>query len=972
MAKVRVYELARELDMESKELVDKLNAGGMIIKNYMSTLDEQSIAKARKIVSGIVSQVVEEKRIKSTVIRRRKKVVKVEQPSPEIPEGEEPLIVSIEVEGAEPPLEIAVEPEEKIAQEKPAEEEVPREIPSQEAVTEKHPAEDVPPREQISSEPIETIGAGKEFPTETIDQETAMPAPLEQSHKEAPSKETAAPENIAEAGLQEEESVMGAEESGPAKDLTTEKAAEDIRTPKTKAKKSKKRKTSQPARIIKLPEEGPLKDLLVRQEKEARHETVVPAEPEKISTQPESETRPVPGKWSPSPKITGALDDEKTSKTKQEKPSAKKKSKKKVITDDSASDDGFKRRKKEVYERSDLYGGRSKKAKGKARGGKKGGEVVRKLKQTEITTPKALKRKIRVQESVTVMELAKAMGVKATDLIKRLIALGTMVNITQSIDFDTAAVVADVLGFELELDTFEEQDYFTGTEDRPEDLLPRPPVVTIMGHVDHGKTSLLDYIRNSNIIGGESGGITQHIGAYYVKMDRGDIVFLDTPGHAAFTAMRARGAKITDLIVLVVAADDGVMPQTKEAINHARAAGIPIVVAVNKMDKPDADPERVKRELAELNLSPEDWGGETLYGHISAKTGEGVEDLLGQISLQAEMLELRGNPNKEASGTVIEAELDKSKGPVATVLIKAGTLHKGDYFVCGEHFGRVRAMLDHRGKRLQEATPSIPVALYGISGVPMAGDNFIVVKDEKTAKQIMEHRKEKSKTPDTGKKGIVSLDDLFERIREGGVKELNIVLKADVQGSAEALSESLIKQSTDAVKLNIIHSATGAIAESDVMLSAASGAIIIGFNVRANPRVAALAEKEKVDIRYYDVIYNAINDVRLAMSGLLEPVLQERVVGHANIKEIFKVPKVGAIAGCQVTDGKIDRKAKIRLLRDDVVVFDGKIASLRRFKEDAKEVLSGYECGIGLENFNDVKPGDIFEVYEVDEVAAEL
>ncbi|HIJ40690.1 MAG TPA: translation initiation factor IF-2 [Deltaproteobacteria bacterium] len=666
------------------------------------------------------------------------------------------------------------------------------------------------------------------------------------------------------------------------------------------------------------------------------------------------------------------MDDEKTSKTRQEKPSAKKKGKKKTVIDDSPSDDGFKRRKKEVYERSDLYGGRSKKTKGKAKGGKKGGEVVRKLKQTEITTPKALKRKIRVQEFVTIMELAKAMGVKAPDLIKRLIALGTMVNITQAIDFDTASVVADVLGFELELDTFKEGDYFTGTEDRAEDLLPRPPVVTIMGHVDHGKTSLLDFIRNSNIIGGESGGITQHIGAYYVTMDRGDIVFLDTPGHAAFTAMRARGAKITDLIVLVVAADDGVMPQTKEAINHAKAAGIPIVVAVNKMDKPDADPEKVKRELAELNLSPEEWGGETLYGHISAKTGEGVEGLLGLISLQAEMLELRGNPNKEASGTVIEAELDKSKGPVATVLIKAGTLHKGDHFVCGEFFGRVRAMLDHRGKRVLEATPSVPVALYGISGVPMAGDNFIVVKDEKTAKQIMEHRKEKSKTPDSGKKGLVSLDDLFERIREGGVKELNIVLKADVQGSAEALSESLTKQSTDAVKLHVIHSATGAIAESDVMLAAASGAIIIGFNVRANPRVAALAEKEKVDIRYYDVIYNAINDIRLAMVGLLEPLLQERVVGHANIKEIFKVPKVGAIAGCQVTDGKIDRKAKIRLLRDDVVVFDGKIASLRRFKEDAKEVMSGYECGIGLENFNDVKPGDIFEVYEVDEVAAEL
>ena len=961
MAKVRVYELARELDMESKELVDKLNAGGLVIKNYMSTLDEETSAKARKIVSGIVSQVVEEKRIKSTVIRRRKKVVKVEQPSPEISEMEETLIDRTEKEGAELPLEKEFEPEKRTSLEEPAKEEIPQEIPSQETLAEEHPSGKTPQEEQIPSEPTEAKRA----------EEETSPR-LEESAKEETSKETAATEIMEEAGAPKGEPAIGTEEPGPAHDLTTEKATEPIRGPKPKPKKGKKKKTAQPARIIKLAEDGPLKDFLARQEKEALSETVVPAEPQKISVQPKIDIPPGPGKWAPSTKITGALDDEKTSKTKQEKPSAKKKGKKKTVIDDSPSDDGFKRRKKEVYERSDLYGGRSKKTKGRAKGGKKGGEVVRKLKQTEITTPKALKRKIRVQEFVTIMELAKAMGVKATDLIKRLIALGTMVNITQAIDFDTASVVADVLGFELELDTFKEGDYFTGTEDRAEDLLPRPPVVTIMGHVDHGKTSLLDFIRNSNIIGGESGGITQHIGAYYVTMDRGDIVFLDTPGHAAFTAMRARGAKITDLIVLVVAADDGVMPQTKEAINHARAAGIPIVVAVNKMDKPDAEPEKVKRELAELNLSPEEWGGETLYGHISAKTGEGVEELLGLISLQAEMLELRGNPNKEASGTVIEAELDKSKGPVATVLIKAGTLHKGDHFVCGEYYGRVRAMLDHRGKRVLEATPSVPVALYGISGVPMAGDNFIVVKDEKTAKQIMEHRKEKSKTPDSGKKGLVSLDDLFERIREGGVKELSIVLKADVQGSAEALSESLTKQSTDAVKLHVIHSATGAIAESDVMLAAASGAIIIGFNVRANPRVAALAEKEKVDIRYYDVIYNAINDIRLAMVGLLEPLLQERVIGHANIKEIFKVPKVGAIAGCQVTDGKIDRKAKIRLLRDDVVVFDGKIASLRRFKEDAKEVMSGYECGIGLENFNDVKPGDIFEVYEVDEVAAEL
>ena len=989
MAKVRVYELARELDMESKELVDKLNAGGMIIKNYMGTLDEASIAKARKIVSGMVSQVVEEKRIKSTVIRRRKKVIKVEQPPPEMPE-EEANIDSVEELEVEPPKE-DMEPEESISpeepvgelpqeksseetvsEEPPTEETVSEEPPTEETVSEEPPTEETLPEEQIPSESIETEKTEEEIPSEKgqIEPELETPPHFEESEKEESTKDPIEEETLKQSKSPKEEPVAETEKKG--QDLTDEKTPETVKKPKQKSKKGKKKKVAMPARIIKRPEEGPLKDLLARQEKEALARKIASAEAKKTPAKPAKRTPPAAGKRMPPPGMAKGLEKKAPLIINPDKPPSRKKGKRKPGADASPSDTGFKRRKKEVYERSDLYGGKSKKSRGKGKGRKKGREVVRKLKQTEITTPKALKRKIKVQEFVTIPELAKAMGTKATDLIKRLMELGTMVNITQSIDFDTASVVADVLGFELELDTFEEGDYFPETEDRQEDLVPRPPVVTIMGHVDHGKTSLLDYIRNSNIIGGESGGITQHIGAYYVKMEGGDIVFLDTPGHAAFTAMRARGAKITDLIVLVVAAEDGVMPQTKEAINHARAAGIPLVVAVNKIDKPDADPERVKRELAELDLAPEEWGGETLYGHISAKTGEGIEDLLGLISLQAEILELRGNPNKQASGTVVEAELDKSKGPVATILVKDGSLHKGDHFVCGEHHGKVRAMLDHRGRRIQIAEPSVPVALYGISGVPMAGDNFMVVKDEKTAKQIMEHRKEKSKKQDPGKQGVVSLDELFERIKEGEVKELNIVLKADVQGSAEALAESLTKQSTEAIKLNIIHSATGAIAESDVMLATASGAIIIGFNVRANPRVAALAEKEKVDIRYYDVIYNAINDIRLAMVGLLEPVLQERVTGHANIKEIFKVPKVGSVAGCQVTDGKIDRKSKIRLLRDDVVVFDGKIASLRRFKEDAKEVQSGYECGIGLENFNDVKPGDVFEVYEVDEIAAEL
>jgi translation initiation factor IF-2 len=522
------------------------------------------------------------------------------------------------------------------------------------------------------------------------------------------------------------------------------------------------------------------------------------------------------------------------------------------------------------------------------------------------------------------------------------------------------------------LDQFELEKVIAEVDDKPEDLEPRPPVVTIMGHVDHGKTSLLDYIRQSNIMEGESGGITQHIGAYYVERDGGDIVFLDTPGHEAFTAMRARGAKVTDIIVLVVAADDGVMPQTKEAVNHARAAEIPIIVAVNKIDKANAQPDKVKRELAELELVPEEWGGDTIFGAISAKTGEGVNELLELIHLQSEILELKVNSNKPARGTIIEAKLDKTRGPVATVLIQSGTLKKGDYFICGDCSGRVRAMLNNRGRRVAEAGPSVPVEIYGISGVPMAGDVLIAVEDEKTARQVMSHRREQTKAREMAQRGIVSLDDLFDRIKEGEVKELNIVLKADVQGSLEALSDSLVKQSTPEVKLGVIHGSTGGITETDVMLASASGAIIIGFNVRANPRVVEVAERENVDIRYYDVIYNAIQDIRNAMAGLLEPVLKEDVIGRAEVKEVFRVPRIGAVAGCYVTDGHVERNAQARLLREEVVIYDGKLASLRRFKDDVKEVQTGYECGIGLEGFQDIKNGDVFEIYLVREEKAEL
>ncbi|TET87792.1 MAG: translation initiation factor IF-2 [Desulfobacteraceae bacterium] len=859
MAKVRVYELAKELSIDSKELVEKLLGGGMSIKNYMSTLDEDAVLKAKEITSGVISEFIEERRIKPTVIRRRRKIKKVEA---EIP---------------------AAKAEEEAGKER---------------------VEDLKPEELQEEERLGEAVAG-----EGVLEKEGLPA--QKAEPEIPVEEA-----------------------------------------KVKPKKTKKKKIERPARIIKRAEEGPLKEVLPKrvEKREPR-----PPAPRQIPVEP------VKAAWEAAETVKPETPPEKGKKKKKEKAQ-----KKEVEVRDT-----FRRRKREVYEKADLYAGRGPRRKGKM-GGRRGKEVVKTGKQTEITVPKAIKRRIKVQETVTIAELGKAMGTKAVELIKRLMTLGVTSNINQPIDFESASVVADEFGYELELDTFEEEHLFAETEDRAEDLVPRPPVITIMGHVDHGKTSLLDYIRKSNIIGRESGGITQHIGAYYVKTESGDIVFLDTPGHEAFTAMRARGARVTDLIVLVVAADDGVMPQTKEAINHARAAKIPIVVAVNKIDKPEANPEKVQRELAELDLSPEEWGGDTIFGNISAKTGEGVDEFLSLLSLQSEMLELKGNPDKPARGVIIEAKLDKSKGPVATVLIKNGTLRRGDHFICGEKYGRVRAMLDQRGKKMKSAGPAMPAEIYGISGVPMAGDEFIGVQDEKTAKQVIEHRKEKSKRKVVGRKGLVSLDDLFERIKEGDVKELNIVLKTDVQGSLEAVGDSLVKQSTEEVKLNIIHSATGAITESDVMLASASGAIIIGFNVRVNPRVSDVAEKENVDIRYYDVIYNVVKDIRLAMAGLLEPIYKEHVIGRADVKEVFRIPKVGSIAGCYVTDGHVVRNANVRLLRDDVVIFDGKLASLRRFKEDAKEVQNGYECGIGLENFQDIKSGDVFEVYEIEEVEAEL
>src|SRR3989338_362857 len=597
---------------------------------------------------------------------------------------------------------------------------------------------------------------------------------------------------------------------------------------------------------------------------------------------------------------------------------------------------------------------------------------ARELKKTEITVPKATKRIIKIADAISVGDLSQRLSVKAGDIIKKLMSLGIMATINQFIDVDAATLVAGDFGYEVESIAPQEEILLEETAETKGELKLRPPVVTVMGHVDHGKTTLLDAIRKTNVAGGEAGGITQHIGAYHVHLDKGDITFLDTPGHEAFTAMRARGAKVTDIVVLVVAADDGVMPQTIEAINHAKAAKVPIIVAINKIDLPTAEPKRIKQALTEYGLVPEDWGGDTIFAEVSAKKGLGIKELLELILLQAEVLELKANPEGSAKGAIIEAKLDKGRGPVATVLIHEGTVKTGDAFVSGVHSGRVRAMINDWGKKLEDAGPSMPIEILGFSGVPEVGDVFSIVKDEATAKQIGAIRLKKKQEAELKKTAKISLDELYQKIKDGEVKELGIVVKGDVQGSVVAVKEVLGKLPTAAIKINIIHSAVGGVTEGDVMLAAASNAIVIGFNVRPEHKAQNLAEKEGVDLRLYSIIYELADDVKKAMEGMLAPTLKETVLGRATVRETFRISKVGAIAGCYVTDGKILRTAKVRLIRDNVLVYEGKIGSLKRFKDDVKEVATGYECGISIEGYSDIKTGDVIEAYQMVEFATKL
>ncbi len=859
MPKKRVYELAKELGLENKDLITHLERIGITVKSHSSSLEDDEVERIKSELLAKEPKQVVEQRIKSTVIRRRA----VRAPLEETQDSEE--------------IEITAE------------------VQAQQELEEK---------KEIS--PLVTEGA-----------------------------EVAATESV----------LVYSEKEYPAKEVIVDKVAAKIEaeaTPKAPVVEKPK------------PQIIPVRPPVI-----SKHR-IIKAEPKKEI--------PPPAPLKPGEKA-GITPAEKPIKREFEKPKKKGKVPVEVLIEEDKEAPRRKVLEKKIEKKLRKQDDDREVIFSKWRDDKKVAPV--KMRKTEITVPKAIKRRLKIAETISVGDLAKRMGVKASEVINKLMAMGVMATINQSIDYDIAILIAGEFNFQVEQVEAEFDEAIFNTQITPESLKPRAPVVTIMGHVDHGKTSLLDAIRQTNVIAAEAGGITQAIGAYHVNINNRDIVFLDTPGHEAFTAMRARGAQVTDIVVLVVAADDGVMGQTVEAINHSKVAGVPIIVAINKIDKPGAEPEKIKQSLTEHGLLSEQWGGDTIFCEVSAKKKTGIESLLEMILLQADVLELKADPDRFARGIIIEAKLDRGRGPVATVLIQQGTLREGDAFVSKTESGRVRAMNNDQGRRVKEAKPSTPVEVIGFSNVPQTGAEFFVVEDEKKARNIADYWLRKTREKELSTSSKITLEQLYQKIKEG-VKDFNVIIKADVQGSIEAISDALHKLSTEDVRMKLIHSSTGAISETDVMLASASNAIVIGFNVRPDARVVEISQAEGVEIKLYDIIYNVIADVRAAMEGLLDPEYKEVVLGRAEVRETFKVPKVGTIAGSYVTDGKITRSAGLKLVRDSIVIFDGKILSLRRFKDDAKEVLTGFECGIGIEGFNDIHVGDIIEAYTTEKVERKL
>ncbi|MBM9613037.1 translation initiation factor IF-2 [Desulfobulbus rhabdoformis] len=949
MSKVRIYDLAKEVGLKSKELAEKLIAMGYPIASHSSSVDDDMAADIRKKLKSDTSlgagggrierkARTENSAAKPKTVRRRPKAAKEEAAKRQ--EAAEAEALEAEVQALEARLK------------------------AQEETKSAEPAAAAGEAEEVSPEESQ--------PTAVEAQAETTPEPI----KEAPAAEQEAKPD------EEVKPASVAVESGPIEEKASVPVAEnqpaEQQEPKVAKGKKKQAKGGDAPAQEKEQKAKPAKQDVHKPKPLAKivGRVVIP-QPEKrpkpapAKSRPSRPARPAAGSADPGPfpnrDDAGARNESK----------GKKKGKRVVAIheEDGAGRKSPKGGKKGGKGRVNFNGDGEVEYMRPRKGRKRRDNRREQQIQAQVAETKAIKRRIKVISTISVGDLAKRMGVKANEVIAALMKLGVMATVNQALDVDTAMLVASDFGYEVEQAMTEELELEALQEHEEEhggEAIPRPPVVTVMGHVDHGKTSILDAIRKTDVVAGEAGGITQHIGAYHVQAPSGDLTFVDTPGHAAFTEMRSRGAKVTDIVVLVVAADDGVMDQTKEAIAHSKAADVPIVVAVNKIDKDNADPDRVKRELSDFDLIPEDWGGTTIFCETSAKKGIGVAELLEAIQLQAEMLELRADPDRKAKGTVIEAQLHKGRGAVATVLVQEGTLRPGDNFVAGIYSGKVRSLTNERGEQVEAAGPSIPVEVQGLSGVPQAGDEFVALADEKMAKSVANARQLKARETELASASKVSLDNLFEKMAEQEMKELRVILRADVQGTLQAFGQAAENLSTKNIRVRSLHEGTGSITENDIHLAAASDAIIIGFNVRPTVKVKELAEHEGVDVRSYDVIYHALEDIEKAMKGMLEPEFEERVIGTADVRDTFQVPKIGTIAGCSVIHGKVERNAKVRVLREGVVIYTGKISSLRRFKDDVKEVLTGFECGIGVENFNDIKVGDNLEAFVLDEVEATL
>ncbi|NDV17847.1 translation initiation factor IF-2 [Pseudodesulfovibrio sp. JC047] len=977
-AKVRVEDLAVEFQLSNKEIIQQLREIGVQAKSQKTVVENEDVDRLKAEMKKGGSGKREVRRVSDSgvIIRRRRKKSKTSKEEKTAPATEtvvEEVVDAPVEEKVVPPVEEKATPVQEAKEPQEAKKTSKKKAPKKAAPQVKiikpaHAATPEKNKAEVVKTPVPEAVVEEAAPEPVPEKTTAVPeaAPQKTVEEKAP----AAPVEKAKS-TEKVEKQDKVEKKAPAK-----KTAKDEGTAKAEPKKKKKKKREHEApkvKIISMPTEAEVQArAAAKLAKPERRSSGRPGRPgggrpgggrpgggrpgggRPAGGRPSGGRpgggRPSGGRPGSVPAPTPAMPDGR-SKKKQGK-------KRRVVEFGGGNDRGNK----------NFNDGFPQGRKGRKKKGRK--NQIQQHEQVQAQPMKAAKRKIKFDETIRLADMAHQMGIKAQDLIKALFTMGVMATINQSLDLDTATLLAGEFGYEVENVSFDEQEFLVPTEaDKEADLKPRPPVVTIMGHVDHGKTSLLDAIRQSNVTDGEAGGITQHIGAYHVQTQRGEVVFLDTPGHEAFTTMRMRGAQVTDIVILVVAADDGVMDQTREAISHSKAAGVPIVVAVNKMDKEGANPDNVKRELAELGLSPEDWGGETIFAPVSAKKKEGIDELLEMVLLQAEVLELKANPDKPARGHIVEARLDKGRGPVGTMLISEGTINQGDSFVSGVHFGKVRAMFNDQGKKLKTAGPAMPVEIQGFDGLPEAGDELFVVADEKVARRIANSRAMKKREKILSSKSKVTLESFLASKPNDETQTLNLVLKADVQGSLEAVTEALNKLSTDEIKIDVVHGGAGAITESDILLAGASEAIILGFNVRPNLKVKAIAEHEGVEVRFYDIIYKLVQEVKDAMSGMLTPDIEEVYLGQAEVRQTFSVPKIGLIAGCYIPDGKITRGAQVRLLRDGVVIYTGQVASLRREKDDVREVAKGYECGIGLEKFNDIKVGDAIEAFETKEVA---